>query len=266
MHDRHSNRERYFNEQVFTTEKFVIPYISQVMAITPETVVAEIGCGEGGNLKPFLDLGCKVVGIDLSENKIENGKHYFAEHPKKENLTLVAQDIYKVSPDEFQRFDLIIMRDTIEHIHDQNKFMGYLKDFLNPGGVVFLAFPPWRMPFGGHQQICRSKFLSKLPYFHIGPVFLYRGMLKLFGESQDTIENLLEVKETGISIARFRRIVRDNGYHFDRETLYFINPNYEIKFKLKTRKLWAVFNIPFIRDFFTTTHYSVISRNEKQES
>ena len=34
--------------------------------------VAEIGCGEGGNLKPFLDLGCHIVGIDIAENKIEN--------------------------------------------------------------------------------------------------------------------------------------------------------------------------------------------------
>ncbi|HLP56258.1 MAG TPA: class I SAM-dependent methyltransferase [Fluviicola sp.] len=259
MYERHTNRERYFREQVFTTEKHVIPYIREVMPITPDMVVAEIGCGEGGNLKPFLDLGCKVIGIDLSESKIANGEAFFAEHPLKENLTLVAQDIYEVSPDTFHRFDLVIMRDTIEHIHNQDKFMDYLKQFLNPGGKVFLAFPPWRMPFGGHQQICRSKFLTKLPYFHILPVFMYRGILKLFGENEATIESLLEIKETGISIARFRRIVSGNNYQFDRETLYFINPNYEVKFKLKTRKLWPVFNLPFLRDFFTTAHYSVIS-------
>lgn len=259
MYERHTNRERYFQEQVFTTEKHVIPYIQEVMKLTPDLVVAEIGCGEGGNLKPFLDLGCKVIGIDLSESKIANGEVFFAEHPLKANLTLVAQDIYEVSPDTFHRFDLVIMRDTIEHIHDQDKFMEYLKQFLNPGGKVFLAFPPWRMPFGGHQQICRSKFLTKLPYFHILPVFMYRGILKLFGESAGTIENLLEVKSTGLSIGRFRKIVSKRNYQFDRETLYFINPNYEVKFKLKTRKLWPVFNLPFIRDFVTTTHYSVIS-------
>jgi 2-polyprenyl-3-methyl-5-hydroxy-6-metoxy-1,4-benzoquinol methylase len=259
MYERHTNRERYFKEQVFTTEKHVIPYIQEVMKLTPNLVVAEIGCGEGGNLKPFLDFGCKVIGIDLSESKIANGEVFFAEHPLKANLTLVAQDIYEVSPDTFHRFDLVIMRDTIEHIHDQDKFMEYLKQFLNPGGKVFLAFPPWRMPFGGHQQICRSKFLTKLPYFHILPVFMYRGILKLFGESAATIENLLEVKSTGLSIARFRKIVAKRNYQFDRETLYFINPNYEVKFKLKTRKLWPVFNLPFLRDFFTTTHYSVIS-------
>ncbi|MBI3239478.1 MAG: class I SAM-dependent methyltransferase, partial [Flavobacteriia bacterium] len=137
MYERHTNRERYFQEQVFTTEKHVIPYIQEVMKLTPNLVVAEIGCGEGGNLKPFLDLGCKVIGIDLSESKIANGEVFFAEHPLKANLTLVAQDIYEVSPDTFHRFDLVIMRDTIEHIHDQDKFMEYLKQFLNPGGKVF---------------------------------------------------------------------------------------------------------------------------------
>ena len=47
MHDRHQNRERYFNEQVFTTTNFVIPYLEEVMKISPEITVAD-------NKKPFL--------------------------------------------------------------------------------------------------------------------------------------------------------------------------------------------------------------------
>jgi 16S rRNA A1518/A1519 N6-dimethyltransferase RsmA/KsgA/DIM1 with predicted DNA glycosylase/AP lyase activity len=52
MEERYTNRNKYFQEQVFTTEKFVIPYINTVMPVTPELVVAEIGCGEAGNLEP----------------------------------------------------------------------------------------------------------------------------------------------------------------------------------------------------------------------
>jgi cyclopropane fatty-acyl-phospholipid synthase-like methyltransferase len=71
MQERHSNRKRYFNEQGLTTAKYVIPYISDLIAITPETTVLEIGCGEAGNLKPFLDMGCRCVGIDISEGRKE---------------------------------------------------------------------------------------------------------------------------------------------------------------------------------------------------
>jgi hypothetical protein len=114
------------------------------------------------------------------------------------------------------------------------------------------------MPFGGHQQICRSKFLSFLPYFHLLPYPLYRGILKLFGESKETIVCLEEIRDTKISIGRFKKIVTENGFSIKKETLYLINPNYEIKFKLKLRKLPRLLNIPFLRDFFTTTCYYVL--------
>jgi SAM-dependent methyltransferase len=258
MHDRHVNRERYFNEQNLVMEKYVVPYINDVFKIVPNMVIAEIGCGEAGNLKPFLEMGCKVIGIDLSESKIENGKLFYANHPKKENLTLIAQDIYKVNPTSLPKFDLVIMRDTIEHIPEQEKFLGQLTQFLSKDAHIYFGFPPWRMPFGGHQQVCVSKFLSKLPYFHILPKPIYKGVLKLFGESEGTITNLMEVRDTRISTARFERIVKSNGYVFARKDLYLINPNYEIKFKLKVRKLPAILNIPHVRDFFSTTYYSVI--------
>ncbi len=259
MQARQLDRQLYFNEQSFTTKNFVIPYINELMPITSDTKVAEIGCGEGGNLKPFLDMGCSVVGIDLSDVKISNAAKFFQDHPLKDNLRLMCKDIYKVDEDANLKFDLIVMRDTLEHIPNQDKFLEHLKKYLKPDGKVFFAFPPWRMPFGGHQQICRSKFLSLLPYYHILPDFLYLGILKLFGESQGIIDALVDVKNTRISIQRFKRIVREKNYNVDKETLYLINPNYEIKFKLKTRKLPGLISIPYLRDFYTTVIYSLVS-------
>ncbi|MFN5621523.1 MAG: class I SAM-dependent methyltransferase, partial [Flavobacteriales bacterium] len=156
-------------------------------------------------------------------------------------------------------FDIIIMRDVIEHIHDQEKFMGFVKRFMAPGAAFFLAFPPWYNPFGGHQQICKSKLLSKLPYFHILPAFLYKGILKAFGESDKAIEDLLEIKQTGISLERFERILRKEGYTVSRKTFYFINPNYETKFGLKPRvQSRLITAIPFVRNFTVTAGYYVV--------
>lgn len=263
MDERHLNREKYFNEQAYTTEKYVIPYINKFIPITSNFTVAEIGCGEGGNLKPFLDIGCKVVGVDLAENKIINAEKFFNNHPKKSNLTLISNDIYKIEPNENFTFDLIIMRDTIEHIYNQEVFLEHLKNFIKPGGKIFIAFPPWRMPFGGHQQMCESKFLSMLPYYHLFPNFLYKGILKLFGESAAKIMGLLEVKETRISIARFKKIIKKRNFNIESEIYYLINPNYEIKFKLKTKELPSILNIPYIKEFFITTYYCIVSVENK---
>lgn len=259
MQKRHKNRQQYFNEQATTTAKYVVPFLQQVTDIDQNTTVLEIGCGEGGNLKAFLDLGCKkVVGIDMAEVRIEQAKQFFAGHKFEQNIELIAADIYKIK--NLPKFDVIITRDVLEHIHGQEKFMKFVRNFLKPEGKFFLGFPPWQNPFGGHQQICRSKILSKLPFFHILPKQIYRSILKIFGETPKMQEVLLEIKQTGITIERFERILKNTDYKIDKRIFYFINPNYQIKFDLKPRKqLELISAIPYFRNYFITTNYYIVS-------
>jgi len=259
MQERHTNRQQYFQEQVHTTSRYVIPFIREVFALSGQTSVIEIGCGEGGNLKPFLDMGCHVTGIDISKSKIELAHSYLDESAYHGKLRLIAEDIYSIH-DHTVKGDLVLLRDVIEHIHDQEQFMVFLKQFLLPGAMIFFAFPPWYNPFGGHQQVCRSKILSRLPYFHLLPSFLYKIILRIFGEGQATIEGLLEVKNTGLSIERFERILSQGRYRINKVQHYLVNPNYEIKFKLKPRRQlrWIAW-IPYFRDFFTTSSYYLVS-------
>jgi SAM-dependent methyltransferase len=262
MQERHTDRFQYFNEQAYTTEKHVIPFVSSTIPIDSDLTVLEIGCGEGGNLKPFLDLGCKVCGIDLSESKIDNAKVFFRQHEKLENLTLIARDIYDITASEDMRFDLIIMRDTLEHIPDQSRFLDFVKRFMHSESKLFLGFPPWRMPFGGHQQLCRNRYGSKIPYIHLLPRSLYKGLLKLMGESEIVIYELMEIVDTRINIQWFKRITNKQQYTIEKENFFLINPNYEIKFGMKPRTLPAVVNIPYLRDFLATTYYCVVSKGE----
>lgn len=259
MQERHSNKSQYFREQIYTTNNFVIPYVREYIEFREGTTVLEIGCGEGGNLQPFLNLGCKVCGIDISEGKIKLAKEYFKDHPKSDNINFICEDIYKI--ENFQKFDFIFMRDVIEHIPNQNRFMEFVKHFMHEKSVMFVAFPPWQNPFGGHQQMCQNKLLSKLPYFHLLPKFAYRALLKAGKETSAKIRGLEEIKETGISLERFERIVKRNGFKTLKKTHYFINPNYQIKFNLKPRKQSTIISaIPWVRNFFTTAGYYLIGR------
>lgn len=259
MQERHGNRKKYFTEQSVTIKKYVFPMLDSVDKITHETSVLEIGCGEGGNLLEFVEFGCKrVVGIDMAANKIENGKEYFKDVPNSENLELICSDIFDI--ENLGQFDIILTRDVLEHIHGQEKFMEFVKKFLKPGGKFFLGFPPWQNPFGGHQQLCKSKVLSKLPYYHILPKFMYGPILKLFKETPEKIEALMEIKDTRISIERFERILKKSNYKKDQRIFYFINPNYEVKFGLKPRVIWPVFSwIPYFRNYLITTNYYIVS-------
>lgn len=260
MQERHKNKLQYFNEQAKTTERYVIPYIEQEKKINPGLTVLEIGCGEGGNLKPFLDRGCHCVGVDLSNGKIEKGMQFFEKHPNENNLTLICRNIYDW--DNSEQFDVIFLRDVIEHIPNQLYFMSVLKKFLKKDSVVFFGFPPWQNPFGGHQQICKSRVLSKLPWFHLLPVGLYKSVLEVFGESKNKIDNLCNIKSTGISIERFENFLKQQDYKILQKTIYLVNPNYEVKFNLQARIQSGILSsTPWVRNFFSTAAYYLVTKN-----
>jgi hypothetical protein len=100
-----------------------------------------------------------------------------------------------------------------------------------------------------------------MPWIHLLPRPIYKGLLKLFGENEATINGLLtDAYDTGISVQRFLRICRKNDFRLVASTFYFINPNYEVKFKLKPKKIFSFLNIPVLRDFYTTTVYCLLSK------
>ena len=62
MKDRYSDRRIYFEELAQTSKEYISRYISTYKDIKSCHYVLEIGCGEGGNLVPFGEIGFKVLG------------------------------------------------------------------------------------------------------------------------------------------------------------------------------------------------------------
>ncbi|MDR3713334.1 MAG: class I SAM-dependent methyltransferase [Puia sp.] len=353
MFDYHSDRRKYFDILVSSTEKYVIPFIERRIPVRPGMRVLEVGCGEGGVLKSFLDRGCVCVGIDTDPNRVDNGRRWLDEDVRENRLRFVVKDIYQAAGEireaveemhppgiretslasagrsgetagvtarvvemsaetygvsagndkkaaeiyehpavksapytytpypakHYTRtlsdalsnslsysgtaqsgtalFDIIILKDTIEHIPEQSKLIALLKTYLCRGGVIFFGFPPWQMPFGGHQQMCRNKWLSVLPYYHLLPVRLYRSILRRFREP---VEDLLDIRGTRLSIEDFERITRSNGYTIVGRQHYLLNPIYEWKFGWKPRtQLPLIRDIPFLRNFVTSCAYYLVT-------
>jgi SAM-dependent methyltransferase len=263
--DFHTDWDVYFNQQFENSKNYVLPFIAERKPINASTRVMEIGCGEGGVLKAFTELGCNVVGVDLEPSRVEKAEKYMQEYVDKGLARFIAKNIYDVDfeKDFANQFDVIILKDSIEHIPEQEKIIAQLKKYLAKGGVIFFGFPPWYMPFGGHQQICKNKWLSKLPYYHLLPAGLYKWILKSAGESEAAVKELLEIKDTGISIERFERICKNTGFQIIHKNHYLINPIYRYKFNLEPRlQLPIVRNVPFLRNFVTTCVYYLVMSNE----
>jgi len=63
----HSDIKTYFNIQYLTARDHIIPYLSQFMDTCTPMRVLEVGCGEAGVLKAFLEKGTLVP--ELNWNK-----------------------------------------------------------------------------------------------------------------------------------------------------------------------------------------------------
>lgn len=253
MYDFHENKSRYFEIQRWVTAQYIIPFLE--LPASSSLRVLEVGCGEAGVLKAFVDQGHTGMGIELSPTRVEMANAFLSDEVSRGRVEIVNANIYDIDPavDPKFQFDLIVLKDVIEHIPDQARFMAKLKQFLKPGGKVFFAYPPWWMPFGGHQQICKSKLLSKLPWFHLLPMGLYLTFLRMMGESEATIKELREIKETGIISEKIHAIIRNLNYQVIKETFWLINPIYVRKFNFKPLK--AVLVIPYLRNIYCTAHY-----------
>jgi 2-polyprenyl-3-methyl-5-hydroxy-6-metoxy-1,4-benzoquinol methylase len=131
MQARQMDRKFYFDEQSYTTTNYVIPYLESIIPLKPGLRVLEIGCGEGGNLLPFLERQCHVVGVDLSEFKIKKALNFLDKHPLRYNLKLIWKDIFALSEDSSLQFDLIFLRDTLEHIPNQELFLEHIKKIFS---------------------------------------------------------------------------------------------------------------------------------------
>ncbi len=257
----HWDEKIRFEQQVDNSKSYVLPFIEQTKKLTSGMQVMEVGCGEGGVLLPFIELGCYCIGVDLAPERIDIANNFLKNEVAENKALFLCQNIYD---DSFYvkyagTFDVIILKDVIEHVHEQDKFIPYLKKLLKPEGQIFFGFPPWCMPFGGHQQLCRVKWISVLPYYHILPKFIYKGILKMAGEHPLIIEDLMEIKDTRISIERFERIIKQSGLKILNKNHYLINPIYKYKFNIKPRLQFPILTkIPFFRNFVTTCVYYTV--------
>ena len=60
-------------------------------------------------------------------------------------------------------FDVVVSRDTFEHIHDLPEVLRHLARLLRPEGRVYVGFGPlYRSPFGDHGLLG-----LRLPWLHL---------------------------------------------------------------------------------------------------
>ena len=171
--------KRNFRMQYRLAVHTLIPWLERLSVLPAQAAVCEIGCAEGGVLDAFVERGTSyALGTDIMAPLLEQISIPIAEHLGLD-VTFAHHDvIYDAIPDEWnERFDVVVLRDVIEHLDDAAVALRNISRIMKPGGVIMLTFPPYVSPYGGHQQLLGTT-AGNIPFVHMLPKSMFFSMIE----------------------------------------------------------------------------------------
>ena len=97
--------------------------------------ILDIGCGGGLISEPLSRLGGNVTGIDASDKNIKVATI----HSKKNNLKIRYLNKSPEQLNEFEKFDVILNLEIVEHVNDVNLYIKSCNKLLKQNGIMFTA-------------------------------------------------------------------------------------------------------------------------------
>jgi 2-polyprenyl-3-methyl-5-hydroxy-6-metoxy-1,4-benzoquinol methylase len=235
--------EYYWTYQYQLAEKFHIPLMESWGIRLDNAKVLDVGCGDGGFTAALADRGAHCVGVEIKEFKRKasgNGR-----------LRFVVQDVTAAdAPTKLGTdYDLIVLRDVIEHIplKDKEAFLLSLRRFLKGSGKIFFTFPPYYSPYGLHQQTALKSKLRTIPYLHYVPWSLLRRVTAWAGETSASQAVAEEIAQCKMTVRHFKKLTQKIGMSILHEKHYLVRPSHEIRYGWQTRVAWFG-RVPILRE------------------
>ncbi len=171
--------KRNFRMQYRLAKHTLIPWLETRGVLPKPANVIEIGCAEGGVLAGFIERGTTVaVGTDIAGRLLTDISEPIAQRLGLD-VTYSEHDVINEDPLPGWRgaFNVVVLRDVIEHLDDTSAALRNISKLLVPGGVVLLTFPPYTSAFGGHQQLLGTG-PGSLPWVHMLPKAWFKRIVQ----------------------------------------------------------------------------------------
>lgn len=225
----------------------IIPWLERLGTHVQGAAVCEIGCAEGGVLAAFAEggaayaLGTDIQGPLLTEIsdpiwRAVGVPMEFTQHDV----------IYEDIPDAWKhRFDIVLLRDVIEHLDDAAVALRNIARLLRPGGVVVVTFPPYTSAFGGHQQLLGTK-AGMIPFVHLLPEPIVRRVFAAGDPvSREELERLYRIR---LSARAVKKAAGMAGLDVVDERYFALRPVFRWKYNkpIPTFEVTALRALPFI--------------------
>ena len=164
------------------------------------------------------------------------------------------------------RFDIIILRDVIEHLDNKqtDKLFKQINLLSNLDTLILITFPPFYSPFGLHQQVLLKSILRFIPYLSLIPKDIIKVLVEGDKDNKEGVEELLSLYESKKTISMLYKLVRRNGYSVLDEKFFHIRPSHEIRYGFKTIQSRLIWNIPILRELLITGTVFLIQKYQSK--
>jgi SAM-dependent methyltransferase len=234
----------YFEYQFRVAREVVLPWLERRIDLTGRRV-GDFGCHEGGMLEALrTSTVASATGFELNEAVVAASPF---EPDERFRIEIADLTVMQDPP----RFDLVLLHDVLEHVHEPVRVLEAVRAALAPGGRAYVSFPPYWSAFGGHQHLAAG-FARAVPYVHYLPARLFFRMAapgdNEYMAHDDSMDDLVSVRRTRLSIAKAERAVAHAGLAVVSREFFLLRPEYTVRYGFPTVAAGALGSIPLVRE------------------
>jgi SAM-dependent methyltransferase len=216
--------------------------------------VLDFGCGLGSTCVHAALAGAdRVVGLDIQAVELPRRK-LATEFPQLAGRV----EFRRIDPDYVpngDRFDLVLSKNSFEHVADPERHVASMRAHLAPGGQLAIGFAPlWKSPWGGHID-----FMTSLPWAHLlFPERIVLAERRRFRPEEDArrYEDILGGLNR-MTLARFQAVMAEAGLE---QLGLRTNPAHSARSPGRNAALAAMAalsRVPGLREYFSFSVYGV---------
>ena len=225
--------------------------------------VLDVGCGLGA-LCVDMAAGdaARVVGLDTETKLVEFARNYTSEaFPKLKNvLEFYDHDLAKFDDGQF---DIIVSKDSFEHIMDLDGMIRDMASHLRPGGRIYAGFGPlYNSPFGHHGRVATFLPWRQFPWAHLLESEekivarlnrLREGGEKFFTYGDGPISSIRDLGLSMYSLADYRRFIHGSG-------LKVVRLGVNRSTHPLSRLMAVLRHLPFMEEYCTHNIYCILEK------
>jgi SAM-dependent methyltransferase len=244
--------ESHFLAGLGSTERF-FARLPDDLVLEGRSVI-DYGCGDGAGAIWAAQRGAsRVLGVDVADVSFarEQTREHFPELADRVEFRQIADP----SDLDGERFDVVLSKNTFEHVDDPHGYVASMRSVLADGGDVVIGFSPlWKSPWGGHID-----YMTRFPWAHlIFPERVIMAERRRFRPDEEATR--FEEVKGGLNrmmLARFESVMQSSGL----EPRHLI-VNASAKTRSRVRRsllacMRGLSRVPGLREYFAFSVHSV---------